>query len=111
MSSKADIKEALERWREHCKEVQSMTGLANRNETREEKDRRIKHLLAHYDEFCEYYFPHYVTKGNEDGTSRVIHNADFHNKAAYMIRDNSNLKAEFQWPRGLRPRINSEPFR
>ncbi|MGM9753844.1 MAG: hypothetical protein ACI3ZK_07345 [Candidatus Cryptobacteroides sp.] len=100
MSSKVEIKEALERWREHCKEVQSMTGLANRNETREEKDRRIKRLLAHYDEFCEYYFPHYVTKVNEDGTSRVIHNADFHNKAAYKIRNCPNLKAVFQWPRG-----------
>lgn len=100
MSSKADIKEALERWREHCKEVQSMTGLANRNETREEKDRRIKRLLAHYDEFCEYYFPHYVTKEDEDGSKRVIHNASFHNKAAYKIRDTKNLKAVFKWPRG-----------
>lgn len=100
MSSKVEIKEALERWREHCKEVQSMTGLANRNETREEKDRRIKRLLAHYDEFCEYYFPHYVTKVDEDGTSRVIHNAYFHNKAAYKIRNSPNLKAVFEWPRG-----------
>ena len=100
MNSKVEIKGALERWREHCKEVQSMTGLTNRNETREEKDRRIKRLLEHYDQFCEYYFPHYVTKVDEDGTSRIIHNADFHNRAAYKIRNSPNLKAVFQWPRG-----------
>lgn len=100
MGSKVEVKEALERWREHCKEVQSRTGLPARDETREEKDRRIKRLLAHYDQFCEYYFPHYVTKVNEDGSSRVIHNADFHNKAAYKIRNCPNLKAVFEWPRG-----------
>lgn len=100
MSSKVQIKEALERWREHCKEVQSLTVIQNREETKEEKDRRIKHLLAHYNQFCEYYFPHYLTKVDKDGTSRIIRNADFHNKAAYTIRDNPNLKAVFQWPRG-----------
>ena len=67
MSSKADIKEALEKWREHCKEVQSSTGIINRNESPAEKERRIRRLLAHYDEFCEYYFPHYVTREDEDG--------------------------------------------
>ena len=100
METKAEVKEALERWREHCKEVQSMTGLPERSETTAEKDRRIKRLLSHYDQFCEYYFPHYVTKFNEDGTTGIIHNADFHNKAAAKIRGSSNLKAVFIWPRG-----------
>jgi predicted phage terminase large subunit-like protein len=100
MDTKTEIKEALERWREHCKEVQSMTSLPERNETPAEKDRRVKRLLSHYDEFCEYYFPHYVTKVGEDGTARIIHNADFHNKAAAKIRSCPNLKAVFIWPRG-----------
>lgn len=100
MGVKVETKEALERWREHCREVQSMTALQNRNETAEEKRRRIRQLLAHYDRFCEYYFPHYVTKVDGNGTGRVIRNADFHNRAAYMIRDNGNLKAVFEWPRG-----------
>ncbi len=96
----SEVKNALERWREHCKVVQSATAVTVVNESTADKERRIRGLLAHYDKFCEYYFPHYLTKEYEDGTRRVIHNAQFHNQAAYRIRDIPNIKAVFEWPRG-----------
>lgn len=56
-------KEALERWQEHCREVQTLTevSMAVAKETPVERDKRIKRLLSNYDEFCEYYFAHFLT--------------------------------------------------
>ena len=55
-------KEAFQRWQEHCREVQTLTAvsMAVARETPVERDRRIKRLLSDYDEFCEYYFPHFL---------------------------------------------------
>ncbi len=103
MASAADLKKAYEEWKEHCKNVQSMTQLSLKTskETPVQKDKRIKYLLSHYDAFCEYYFPHYLTiKDKVTGAVvRIAHNAPFHSKAAKLIRENANLKAVFQWPR------------
>lgn len=43
----AEQKAALEKWKEHCRQVQSLTGLslAVAKETPSEKARRIKRLL------------------------------------------------------------------
>ena len=70
-------------------------------ETPAERDRRIKRLLSNYDEFCEYYFAHFLTL-RDKATGEVIktiHNAPFHTKAALKIRNTPNLKAVFKWPR------------
>ncbi len=103
MATAAELKKAYEEWKEHCKNVQSMTQLSLKTtkETPAQKDKRIKYLLSHYDAFCEYYFPHYLTiKDKVTGAVvRIAHNAPFHSKAAKMIRENANLKAVFQWPR------------
>lgn len=103
MATAAELKRAYEEWKEHCKNVQSMTQLSTKTalETPAQKDKRIKYLLSHYDAFCEYYFPHYLTiKDKVTGNVvRIAHNAPFHSKAAKMIRENANLKAVFQWPR------------
>ena len=97
-------KEAFEKWQEHCREVQALTkvSLAVSKETPAEKDRRIKRLLSNYDEFCEYYFAHFlVLKDKATGeVLRTIHNAPFHTKAARLIKNTPNLKAVFKWPRG-----------
>ena len=99
----AEQKAAIEKWKEHCKEVQSLTGvsLAVAKESPAERDMRIKRLLANYDEFCEYYFPHYlILRDKSTGEIiKTIHNAPFHSEAANMIRENANLKAVFEWPR------------
>lgn len=100
----ADQKVALEKWREHCRDVQSMTGvsLAVARESPAERDRRIKRLLSNYNEFCEYYFAHFMTLRDKSTGEvvKVIHNAPFHTKAAMKIRNTPNLKAVFKWPRG-----------
>jgi phage terminase large subunit-like protein len=100
----AEAKAAMERWHEHCKEIQSITEitLGVSKETPVEKDKRIKRLLGNYAAFCEYYFPHFCTLRDKSTGEvvRVIHNAPFHNKAAALVRDTPNLKAVFKWPRG-----------
>ena len=100
----ADIKAAKEKWQEHCKHVQSLTAVdvGQKQETATDKDRRIRHLQQCYADFCEYYFPHFLTlRDKVTGEAvRVIHNAPFHNSAASKIKNTSNLKAVFKWPRG-----------
>lgn len=103
MVSKEVEKQMLARWKEHCKRVQSMTDTSDlRIETPVERDRRIARLRKNYAQFCEYYFPHYLTlKDKTTGLPvRLIPNAPFHNKAAYKIKNTPNLKAVFKWPRG-----------
>lgn len=96
-------KEALERWREHCRQVQSMTAvtIAVARETPAAKARRIKYLLSDYNAFCEYYFAHFLTlRDKTTGEAvRIIHNAPFHTAAAMKIRSTPDLKAVFEWPR------------
>jgi hypothetical protein len=100
----AEARAAMERWHEHCREVQSFTGLTASvlTETPAERDRRIRRLQANYAAFCEYYFPHFLTlRDKTTGQAvRIIHNAPFHNAAARLVRDTPNLKAVFKWPRG-----------
>lgn len=96
-------KEAFERWQEHCREVQTLTAvsMAIAKETPVERDRRIKRLLSNYDEFCEYYFAHFlILRDKTTGeVIKTIHNAPFHTEAALKIRNTPNLKAVFEWPR------------
>jgi predicted phage terminase large subunit-like protein len=96
---KKEIKSALERWRQHCQEVQSATAVTVQ-ESEVEKERRIARLLASYDAFCEYYFPHYMSKTMPDGSAVTVRNAPFHTSAAKRILASPNLRAVFEWPRG-----------
>lgn len=100
----ADQKAALEKWTEHCRQVQSMTkvSFAVAQESPVERDRRIKRLLSNYDEFCEYYFAHFmILRDKATGeVVKTIHNAPFHTRAAVKIKNTPNLKAVFKWPRG-----------
>lgn len=99
----AELKRAMESWRQHCREVQAITQVSLKvtKETTQQRDKRIRYLLAHYDAFCEYYFPHYLTVRDKASGQviRTIHNAPFHTRAANLIRNNANLRAVFQWPR------------
>lgn len=102
MATAADKKMALERWREHCKQVQNATALRATNETAVEKDKRITRLLNDYPAFCAYYFPHFQTLRNKTTgeVERIVSNAPFHNEAAKKVRNSPNLKAVFKWARG-----------
>lgn len=103
MASPSDIKLRYLEWKEHCKQVQTLTETASlAHETPSEKDLRIARLRKDYAAFCEYYFPHYLTLRDKTTGKpvRIIHNAPFHNAAAKQIKENPNLKAVFKWPRG-----------
>lgn len=94
-------REAFEQWKEHCREVQALTAesLSVVKESPVEKERRIRRLLSNYDEFCEYYFAHFLTLRDKatGEVVRMIHNAPFHTRAALKIRNTPNLKAVFKW--------------
>ena len=103
MAAKTDIKQRYLEWKEHCKQVQSLTSTASlATESAAQKERRIERLREDYAAFCEYYFPHYLTlRDKTTGEAvKIIHNAPFHNAAAKKIKENPTLKAVFKWPRG-----------
>ena len=103
MATLAEKKIVYQQWREHCKRVQAIT--ADKQiipEDQAQKQRRIRHLLSSYPDFCEYYFPHFLTLRDKTNGQviRTIHNAAFHNSAATRVRNSPNIKAVFKWPRG-----------
>ena len=104
-----EMRDALERWKVHSQRVQSMTALsvAVAAESPAERDRRIRRLLANYDEFVDYYFPHW-TVNEQTGQSTPC--APFHVRAANMIRADRNLKAAFVWNRGAAKSTNLDVF-
>lgn len=101
--TKQEISDALEKWRAHSKEVQSMTSIDHlKEETPADRQRRIRRLQQDYPSFCEYYFPHWMTLRDKvtGEVVKTIHNALFHNAAARLVKTTPNLKAVFEWPRG-----------
>lgn len=103
MATVSEKKQAYEKWRERCKEVQSITDVSLlRKETKTEKERRVKRLQENYAAFCEYYFPHFLQLRDKTTGEviRTIHNAPFHNEAARRVKVTPNLRAVFMWPRG-----------
>ena len=103
MATQLEKKLAYERWKEHCKEVQSLTELSSlAHETPAQKNKRIARLQKDYAAFCEYYFPHFLTLRDQTSGEvlRTVHNAPFHNAAALKVKNTPNLKAVFKWPRG-----------
>lgn len=79
-------------WQEYLDEVKQIVAgrQAPVNETPEEKKARIDGLLAAFELFCEYYFPHYMT--SKFGW--------FHRKAAKLCFENPKIFAVLEWPRG-----------
>lgn len=102
-SNSSEIKLRYLEWKEHCKQVQTLTAVATVvRETIAQKDLRIAELRKDYSKFCEYYFPHYLTLRDKvtGKPIKTIHNAPFHNAAAKRVKNTPNLKAVFKWPRG-----------
>lgn len=101
--TESEKKQAIAKWQEHCKRVQSLTSTAMlAEETPVQKDKRIKRLQGNYQEFCEYYFAHWMTLRDKvtGEILHTVHNAFFHNAAALKVKNTPNLKAVFEWPRG-----------
>lgn len=89
MTSIEVLKEARERWKSQCEDIQSMTQLP-KVESPKEKLSRIVKALRDYSYFVEYYFPHYAK----------CKCGNFQIKAANKVKSTGNLKAVFMWPRG-----------
>lgn len=102
MATLSEKKKLFALWQEHCKRVQSFTSAPTPDETPAQRERRIRRLLGNYAEFCEYYFPHFLTLIDKTTgqVERIVHNAPFHNAAARKVKEMPNLKAVFKWPRG-----------
>lgn len=103
MGTQAEIKRSYAEWQEHCKRIQSLTDLSTlAYETPVQREKRIKRLQNNYAEFCEYYFPHFLTLRDKvtGEVIKTVHNAPFHNSAALKVKNTPNLKAVFKWPRG-----------
>lgn len=94
--AQANVKDALRSWNRWCETVQTRT-IVTRNETAAQKKARIKHLLADYGSFVNYYFPHYT---DDAKTGKHTECAPFHIKAANAIRKTRNLKYVAEWARG-----------
>lgn len=93
---KAEINEAIKRWKEWCANVQSQT-IVNRSESEADKQARIQRAREDYAFFVNYYFPHYT---DDTTTGKHTESAPFHIDAAKKIRNNRNFKAVFKWARG-----------
>lgn len=82
-------KDALKRWQEQCRYVESMT-VDSRTETLTEQMNNIHRAQNNYDYFCKRYFPHYCK----------CENGKFQNDAANYVKTHRNMKGVFMWPRG-----------
>lgn len=81
---------AIERFRQRCELIALATDGVPFQESKEDKERRIKLLLNDYNAFTKYYFPQWTT----------VDNAPFHLHAARKISANKKLMAVFEWARG-----------
>ena len=89
MTSQESLKEARERWKSICEDIQSMTQLP-KVESQKDKLYRIDKAQKNYDFFVEYYFPHYAK----------CKCGQFQIQAANKVKNNKTLKGVFMWPRG-----------
>lgn len=96
MIPKAELKEALERWRKRCETVQLSTPV-DAAETAQQQRERIRRVRADYAAFVDWYFPHYTVNPE---TGKRTPCAPFHIRAANKVLRERNIKAVFKWFRG-----------
>lgn len=96
METNAERKQAIERFKRLCDDIQSSSYIIEA-ETPDAKLRRIAKVRSDFAYFVEYYFGHYA-KDRETG--EYIKPARFHRDAAKEILQKHDLRAVFQWPRG-----------
>ena len=104
--TKAELKKAIEEWKQHCETVQAATSIII-TETPAQRHERIVRLRSDYAAFVDYYFPHW-TINPETGNATPC--AKFHIDAANKIKANRNLKAGFVWHRGAAKSTNMDVF-
>lgn len=95
----------LERFEEVVRLVKS--GKKVIEESKEQKEKRIKGLKADYNAFCQYYFSHYTF---DEFENREIDNAPFHNAAAKRILENPRYHGVHEWFRGAAKSVHHDIF-
>ena len=88
-TSSKKYKEALDRWIEHCQNIERATIIIPKG-SEEERRRRIARAQKDYRYFVRTYFPHLATSEC----------ADFQVRAAEYMRDHPRTRALFEWARG-----------
>ncbi|NNV54537.1 hypothetical protein [Limnovirga soli] len=91
----SELKDAIQRWQEHCKYVQEMTAV-NTALNRIASEKRKALAKKDYQYFTSEYFPHYCF---DKETGKPILNADFHNDFAYKVKRDKNFFGVAEWPR------------
>lgn len=84
----SNLSQAVERWQEHCNNIQQLTTV-NKSESPAEKQKRRKRAENDYAFFVEYYFPHFAK-------SKC---GDFHLAAANKVKKEKNIIAVWEWAR------------
>lgn len=104
--TKAELKKAIEEWKQHCETVQAATAV-NISETPAQRLKRIARLRTDYAAFVDYYFPHWTVNPE---TGKATPCAAFHIDAANKIKNNRNFKGAFMWHRGAAKSTNMDVF-
>jgi predicted phage terminase large subunit-like protein len=84
-----NLKQAYEKWQEHCKLIQLRTTVDSAEDQRQ-RSLRIARCQKDYSAFVDYYFPHLAKSKT----------AKFQVRDANMVLSNKKLKAVFEWARG-----------
>ncbi len=90
--------EAIRSWNYHAASITNATTRTAIHETKRDKSKRIDRLKKNYSQFSQYYFPHYAEAGN----------ADFHNEAGETIKNDANIFAVLEWPRGHAKSVHAD---
>ena len=96
MATKAEIKQAQQRWAIRQAEIASHASVLT-SESKAQQLARKERARRDYAFFVSYYFPHY-TQDKKTGLS--IPSASFHIQAANHIKNNPTTRAVFMWARG-----------
>lgn len=99
-------KTKLKEFEEHCRKIADATGI-DRSETALAKKNRIAGLLKDYNEFVQYYFPHYTYDKKKE---KYVNCADFHIDWAKAISKDDNFFGVAEWPREHAKSVHNNIF-
>jgi phage terminase large subunit-like protein len=107
MNKGPGLKEALERWKILVDKIQNMTTV-DVTETPKQRQDRIKRLQGNFQEFVNYYFPHYTI---DPKTDKIIPLAKFHIDSAKRVLKNPTIKEVNIWARGHAKSVTNAIFK
>ncbi len=82
-------------------------GNVNPNESKQDKNARIKRAKKDFAYFVETYFAHYIT---DNDTNKIIKSPDFHISLAKKVKKERKIKGIIRWGRGLAKSVVADLF-